>query len=92
MRLIYYKKEAQDGIVSTHFVNIDRVESFTIHPKGDVTELIAFVGNNVHVLNDKKKIINVSIVISRLLEIGDRAYVDVDKFIDESNNIAKMRK
>lgn len=91
MRLLYYKKQAQDGSESTIFINLNQVDSFTIHPKGDVTELYFVTGNDVHLYN-KKKIVNATVVVNKLLGIAEGSYSNLDDFIENCNTIAKQKR
>jgi hypothetical protein len=91
MRLLYYKKKAQDGSDTTIFINLDSVDSFTIHPKGDVTELYFIIGNDVHVYNEKK-VVSATVLVRRLLDVTDRSYLSLDEFIDSCNTVAKQKK
>lgn len=91
MRLLYYKKNAQDGSESTIFINVDSVDSFTIHPKGSVTEVYFIIGNDVHVY-DKKKIESATIFVKKLLDMTDRSYSSLDEFIDYCNATAKQKR
>lgn len=91
MRLIYYKKVAQDGKESTIFINLDKVDSFTIHPKDDVTELYFITGNDVHLVFNKKKLTSATTFVKRLLDLADRAYVNMDDFIEDCNLADKQK-
>jgi hypothetical protein len=92
MRLIFYKKKAQDGSDSTMYVNLDSVDSINMHPKDNVTEMYFITGNDVHLVYDKEKIISPDVVISKLLSISDRSFVEIDKFIKDCNAISKTRR
>jgi Mg2+ and Co2+ transporter CorA len=88
---MYYKKTAQDGKESTIFINLDSVDSFTIHPKDDVTELYFVVGNDVHLVFNKKKLTSATTFIRRLLDLADRAYVNADDFVEDCNAYDKSK-
>ena len=90
MRLLYYKKQAQDGSESTIFISVDKIDSFTIHPKGDVTEVYFIIGNDVHVY-DKKKIASATMFVNKLINMSDRSYSSIDEFIDYCNSESKKR-
>jgi hypothetical protein len=50
------------------------------------------IGNDVHLIYDKEKIISPEVVISKLLNISDRSYVEIDRFIKDCNTIAKTKR
>lgn len=92
MRLIYYKKDTTDGKVATHYVNLDHIDHFSTYDEGEGTKLYAIIGEYSHLLNSSnKKILNPPVLISRLLELSDRASVDIDKFIDDWNKIELVK-
>jgi hypothetical protein len=92
MRLMYYKKVAQDGKESTIFVNLDKLDSFTIHPKDDATtEIFLITGNDVHLVFNKKKLTSATTFVRRMLDLADRAYVNADDFVEDCNLYDKQK-
>lgn len=93
MRLISYKRNTSDGNVATHYVNLDRVEHFSLpaDSMGDVTELYAVIGENVHVLSEGKKILNPLLLLSRMLDLADRSKVNISELIDDCNKFKSKK-
>lgn len=92
MRFIIYKKKAQDGSDSTMYVNLDRVDSINMHPKSsDVTGMYLIMGEDVHLVYEGK-IVSQDFVISKLLSISDRSFVEINKFVKDCNDIAKSKR
>jgi hypothetical protein len=74
------------------YVNLDRVDDIVIHPKDSVTELYFVRGENMYLVYDKEKIISPDIAISKILNIVDRSFINIDSLIKECNVIAKTKR
>jgi hypothetical protein len=92
MRIVFYNSETANKIPCVHFVNIDLVNYFTFSEKDGITLLYAIIGDDVHKLNETKKIENINLVIAKLQNLADRSRVDIKSLIDESNVEAKAAK
>jgi len=92
MRIVFYSATTANGNPCVHFVNLDRVDYFTFSEKDGTTLLYAIVGDDVHKLNEEKKIESVSLMIAKLQNLADRSRVDIKSLIDECNTEAKAAK
>lgn len=91
MRFMYYNKDTTSSEKAIHFVALERVDCFSFVEKGEITEMYANIGDDVHVLNSTKKILNPQRLIGKLLELSDRVYVSIDTVIDDCNSIEKTK-
>lgn len=92
MRVVFYNSTSKNGNPCVHFVNLDLVEYFTFSEKDGVTLLYAIMGDDVHKLNEEKKIENINLVIAKLQNLADRSRVDIKSLIDECNVESKATK
>lgn len=92
MRMIVYNKTSSDGTTGKHFVTLERVDHFTFSDKDGATKMFALCGDNVHMLNDSKKIESPSGLVSKLINLSDRSIVEIGTMIDESNVVAKSKR
>jgi hypothetical protein len=87
MKLIYYVADMPNGNKATHYLNLDRVDCFSVSDNGDVTTLYAMIGGTPHMLNNTKKILDVSKLMTRLQDLVDRSRVNISEFIEDTNNM-----
>ena len=89
MRIIFYDAESTNGTPVRHYLNLDRIDCFTVSEKDGATLLYAIMGDDVHKLNDERKIKDINLVISRLQHLCDKCSIDIKLCIDEYNADAK---
>jgi hypothetical protein len=89
MRIIFYDAKDANNIPCRHYLNLDRVDCFTFSEKDGVTLVYAVMGDDVHTLNETKKIENVSSVVAYLMTLSDRSRVAMSEIIDLCNADAK---
>jgi hypothetical protein len=92
MRIVFYNSETANKIPCVHFINLDRVDYFTFSEKDGITLLYAIIGDDVHKLNEEKKINNINLLISQLQNLADKSRVDIKSLIDDCNSISKSEK
>jgi len=89
MRIIFYDAESTNGTPARHYLNLDRIDCFTFAEKDGATLLYAIMGDDIHKLNETKKIESVSAIMADLMNLNDRSRVDIREVIDGCNTKVK---
>jgi hypothetical protein len=92
MRIIFYDSETENGTPCKHYLNLDRIDCFTFSEQDGATLLYAVMGDDVHKLNEKKKIESVSMLMAYFMSLSERSRVNVIDAIDECNKSVKSDK
>lgn len=93
MRIIFYDGKTTNGTPCRHYLNLDRIDCFTFSEEQDGTTLLyAIMGDDVHKLNEAKKIERASEVMAYIMNLSDRSRIGVDEVIDLCNKNVKAIK
>jgi hypothetical protein len=92
MRIIFYDAKDANDVPCKHYLNLDRIDCFTFSEKDGATLLYAIMGDDVHKLNETKKIESVSTLMAYFMSLSDRSRVNVIDAIDECNKSVKADK